>query len=134
MYEPHIAPRLELWATEFLEHRRARRMQQQGPIAVPVSIPLQRRRGDNRSEHSSSDSESDSGHDLRENDSHSKDLRQPSDSPTTTARVTGFDSNVAREVSEWRSEVGQSQLSNNLRHRTNRHVHAMDEVRVFFSF
>jgi len=129
VYEPHIAPRLELWATEFLEHRRARRTQQQEPIAVPVSIPLQRRRGDNRSEHSSSDSESDSGPDLRENDSHSKDLRQPSDSFTTTARVTGFDSN---EVNEWRSEVGQSQLSNNLRHRTN--VHAMDEVRVFFFF
>jgi len=106
-------------------------MQEQGPISVPVSIPLQRRRGDNRSEHSSSDSESDSGPDLRENDSHSKDLRQPSDSFTTTARVTGFDSN---EVNEWRSEVGQNQLSNNLRHRTNRHVHAMDEVRVFFFF
>lgn len=129
MYEPHIAPRLELWAAEFIEHRRARRMRQRGPTAVPVSIPLLRRHGDNHSEHSSSDS--DPGPDMREDDSHSRDLRQPSDLFTTSARVTGFDPNVTHEG---RSEVGQSQLSNNLRHRTNRHVHAMDEVRVFFFF
>ena len=89
MYEPHIAPRLELWAEAFIERRRARRMEQQGLILVPASIPLRRRDGhENHSD--SSDSESNSDPDMKENISQSRDLRQPSDS-VTCAHVTDFE-------------------------------------------
>ncbi|KAJ6617388.1 hypothetical protein B0H10DRAFT_1878336 [Mycena sp. CBHHK59/15] len=37
VYEPHIAPRIERWAEEFLAKRKARRMQRAGLSAVPVS-------------------------------------------------------------------------------------------------
>jgi hypothetical protein len=35
VYEPHIAPKIEQWAEEFLANRQARRRQRSGAIAVP---------------------------------------------------------------------------------------------------
>ena len=38
MYEPHIAPKVEAWAENYVERRRQKRRQRQGPIPTqPVS-------------------------------------------------------------------------------------------------
>ncbi|KAF5369693.1 hypothetical protein D9615_010148 [Tricholomella constricta] len=86
VYEPHIAPKVEQWAEEFLAKRQARRGQRAG--AVPVSVPL---RNDDttwsgRSKHSDSGDEGD-------------ERRQSIE----------LEHLIAKEVREWQSEVNRSQ-------------------------
>ncbi|KAF9443298.1 hypothetical protein P691DRAFT_679836 [Macrolepiota fuliginosa MF-IS2] len=130
VYEPHLAPKLEQWAEEYIARRRAKRMQRQGPIPVPASIPLRRRRG-NHSKHSDSTlSGSDSGDDSNEgNPSNQHSNLGQASSSRRNGRGSEFDPAFAREVGEWRSEVERSQTVSSLRHRTNINAHVMDQVR-----
>ncbi|KAJ3570039.1 hypothetical protein NP233_g4667 [Leucocoprinus birnbaumii] len=133
VYEPHLAPKIEIWAEEFIARRRARRMQQQqqGPIPVPASIPLRRRRrrrsGSRHSDSTLSGSEgSGSDSDHPGPSSRGGGGPKPPSGPLSSSRGTDLDQSVAHEVNEWRSEVGRSQRSSGLRHRTNA-THVMDE-------
>ncbi|KXN88974.1 hypothetical protein AN958_06436 [Leucoagaricus sp. SymC.cos] len=130
VYEPHLAPRIEQFAEEWIARRRARRMQQQGPIGVPASIPLRRRRG-SHSRHSDStlsDSDSDSSpNPLQGSPSHRRNGSRGLSRSQMKSHGADFDESFAREVSEWRNEVERNQTSGGLRHRTNIGVHVMDE-------
>ncbi|KAJ7508275.1 hypothetical protein B0H11DRAFT_1964134 [Mycena galericulata] len=84
IYEPHIAPRVERWAEEFLAKRRARKQARAGKTAIPVPSATNKR--------------SDDGHD---------------DAGDVDAQSTyELESLVANEVRQWRSQVdvGGSQL------------------------
>lgn len=104
-------------------------MQQQGPILVPASIPLRRRRGSHSSESSSTMSDTDSRGNFNQ--------PGPSTGHGNSGRSSGFgrdgrssefDDLLASEVSEWRSKVEQNRTASGLRHRTNISVHVMDQV------
>ncbi|GLB34337.1 hypothetical protein LshimejAT787_0112210 [Lyophyllum shimeji] len=90
VYEPHIAPKVEQWAEEFVARRRARR--RQGAGAVPVLAPSSGRDEVVKGKRSDSDDEGD----------HSR-------------QSIELENLLAKEVREWRSEVDRSQL----RHRGN---------------
>lgn len=90
MYEPHIAPRVERWAEEFIAKRQARRRQKEG--AVVVAVPL--RGGNNEDEV------------LRNR----KKRSDPGDNDAEDKQSFELEKLVAKEVHEWRSEVGRSQV------------------------
>ncbi|KAG6915909.1 hypothetical protein DXG01_009279 [Tephrocybe rancida] len=81
VYEPHIAPKLEQWAVEYIAHRDAQRRQRAGAIPVMAS-PHRRDMPDKRS---------DSGNEGSERQS------------------IELENLIAKEVREWRSEVNRSQ-------------------------
>ncbi|KAJ7463690.1 hypothetical protein FB451DRAFT_1370603 [Mycena latifolia] len=93
VYEPHIAPRVERWAEEFLAKRRAKKMQRAGLRAIPVPNHSTKR--------------SDDGH----NDGHT-------DAGADNQSTYELESLVANEVRQWRSQVdaGRGEGSG-LRHR-----------------
>ena len=98
VYEPHIAPRIEQWAEEFVAQRQARRRQRAGAALVSSqhdltdeNIQSQRR----RTKHS------DSG-----------------DEDNEERQSIELEHLIAKEVREWRSEVNRSH-SHKLRHRNN---------------
>ncbi|KAK0468447.1 uncharacterized protein EV420DRAFT_1635699 [Desarmillaria tabescens] len=93
VYEPHIAPRLEKWAEEFIAKRKARRRQKESLIAVPASIPS---KGKARSKRS------DDGGDTDDDDKSAYELEKL----------------MSHEVHEWRNEVDKS-TSSTLRLRKN---------------
>ncbi|CAK5266927.1 unnamed protein product [Mycena citricolor] len=87
IYEPHIAPKVERWAEEFLEKRRAKKAAAAARVAVPVFVR--------------SETETDSLINARDNDGKSMyELENRSDDG----------------VRQWRSQVG-SAPSAGLRHR-----------------
>ncbi|KAF9463722.1 hypothetical protein BDZ94DRAFT_1163526 [Collybia nuda] len=117
VYEPHLAPKIEQWAEEFLARRQARRRQRAGPIAVPVSnAGVNDEEFLRRSKRSDSDDDNDEGQ-----------MRQSIE----------LENLVTREVREWRSEVDRSQ-PRGLRHRTNAGASgsrsALDKVRELINY
>ncbi|TFK33198.1 hypothetical protein BDQ12DRAFT_769180 [Crucibulum laeve] len=96
VYEPHIAPRVERWAAEFVAKREAQRRQREGPIAVPLRS---RRRRNRRSSSNNTSTTDDDDHGIK---------------GTGPEDAVELDHLVAREVREWRSEVDRSTT---LRHR-----------------
>ncbi|KAK0206644.1 hypothetical protein DFS33DRAFT_1381749 [Desarmillaria ectypa] len=86
VYEPHIAPRLEKWAEEFIAKRKARRRQRESLISVPASIPS---KGKARSKRS------DDGGDTDDDDKSAYELEKL----------------ISHEVHEWRNEVDKSNSS-----------------------
>ncbi|KAF8076967.1 hypothetical protein FPV67DRAFT_440652 [Lyophyllum atratum] len=86
VYEPHIAPKVEQWAEEFIARRQARRRQRAGGVAVPV-------RQRERDETTLRSKRSDSG---EEGDERRQSIE--------------LENLIAKEVREWRSEVDRSQL------------------------
>ncbi|KAJ7075605.1 hypothetical protein B0H15DRAFT_934634 [Mycena belliarum] len=110
VYEPHIAPRVERWAEEFLANRRARKMQRAGFAAVPVP--------------SHSGKHSDYGHgDGRE------------DTEADARSTYELESLVANEVRSWRAQVdaGRGEGSG-LRHRKNGSMTALDESNIIIPY
>ncbi|PCH40708.1 hypothetical protein WOLCODRAFT_136951 [Wolfiporia cocos MD-104 SS10] len=84
VYEPHIAPHLEVWAESFLEHRRRARRQRQGPIlASPVET---RHDDDSRDDNDSSDGENGLSVELDEFTQGSSTGRLPQNQPTSGLR------------------------------------------------
>jgi len=94
VYEPHIAPKIEQWAEEFLAKRQARRRQRSGAVAVAAS-----RRG-------------------HTDENPSRRRGKLSDSVDEERRSIELENLIAKEVREWRSEVDRSQVQK-LRHRNN---------------
>ncbi|KAF8917900.1 hypothetical protein CPB85DRAFT_1283864 [Mucidula mucida] len=92
VYEPHIAPKLEKWAQEFLSRRRERKRLREA--AISVSLPFPGGRSGKRSDDGSDDDDK-SAFELEKLVSH-----------------------VSEEVREWRNEVDRSQ-SSTLRQRKN---------------
>ncbi|KAG6810368.1 hypothetical protein H0H92_012154 [Tricholoma furcatifolium] len=82
VYEPHIAPKLEQWAEEFLAHREAQRQRTQPLLATPH--PHRR------------DSESEDGHSDSSDEGGKKESIE-------------LENLIAKEVREWRSDVNRSQ-------------------------
>ena len=125
MYEPHIAPRVEAWAEEFLERRRAAR--NRDPGAVPVSAARRRRRRRSRGSAASS------GASHHSNDVQG-DLGEGNGPPgPNTFLLDEFELEAlaSKEVDEWRNEVLRSQERNrnNLRRRhTDRFRDGLDSV------
>ena len=120
MYEPHLAPKIEQWAEEFIAKRRARR-QQSAAAANPVSVPVPLHGDeDSASRRKHRKSGPGSGHDGPE-----------------MSQSIELENLITKEVSEWRSEVDRSQTrSRGLRQRG--HVgrsggsdslHSLEEVR-----
>lgn len=97
VYEPHIAPKIEQWAEEFVAKRQARRRHRAG--AIPVAV---------------------SGYDLTdENVSRRRSKRSDSgDEENEESQSIELEHLIAKEVREWRSEVDRSQV-HKLRHRNN---------------
>ncbi|KAG6876371.1 hypothetical protein C0992_013178 [Termitomyces sp. T32_za158] len=81
VYEPHLAPKLEQWAEEFLATREARRRQRAGAVPVLATPHVHDR------------------HDLNDFDSNAGGERQP----------IPLENLGSRDVREWRSEVDRSQ-------------------------
>ena len=99
MYEPHLAPKIEEWAEEFLAKRQARR-QQQAAAADPVLVPVPL--------HGDEDSASRRKHRKPGSDHDGPDMRQSIE----------LENLIVKEVHEWRSEVDRSQThSRGLRQR-----------------
>ncbi|KAK7696097.1 hypothetical protein QCA50_000740 [Cerrena zonata] len=89
VYEPHLAPRIEAWAANYVENRRRNRAHQQGPIAAsPVSGST---RNENQTRRDSGNDSSSSSDDEHDNDPESIELQD---------LVTR-----ASEVDDWRGEV-----------------------------
>ncbi|KAF9055539.1 hypothetical protein BDZ89DRAFT_1125267 [Hymenopellis radicata] len=81
VYEPHIAPKLEKWAQEFLSKRRERKRQREA--AISVSLPFSSKRSDGGSD----------------------------DDDKSAFELEKLVSHVSEEVREWRNEVVRSQSS-----------------------
>ncbi|KAG8219069.1 hypothetical protein J3R82DRAFT_4826 [Butyriboletus roseoflavus] len=97
VYEPHIAPKLEAWAEDFLERRRTARNRRAS--AVPV-------RTSRRRHSSSSSSSTNHNNDLqRDRGSNDRELG-PNDLSVDGLELEAL---VSREVDEWRNEVLRSQ-------------------------
>lgn len=86
VYEPHIAPKLEKWAEEFIAKRKAKRRQRESLIAVPVSLAS---KGKARCK------QSDDGGDTDDDDKSAYELEKL----------------ISHEVHEWRNEVDKSNSS-----------------------
>ena len=121
MYEPHIAPKFEQWAEEFLAKRQARR-RQMANAADPVSVPVPLH-GDEDSASRRKHWKSGSGSDH--------------DGPEISQSIE-LENLITKEVHEWRSEVDRSQTSTRSRGLRQRgHVgrsgsgslHSLEEVR-----
>ncbi|KAG5637813.1 hypothetical protein H0H81_003145 [Sphagnurus paluster] len=98
LYEPHIAPKIEQWAQEFLANREARRKQRAG--LVPVSaVP-----------HSDSSRNSGSG-------SGDEDEPDAGDKRDLLGESIELQNLVASEVHGWRRQVNRSQSAPRLRRR-----------------
>ncbi|KAH0840328.1 hypothetical protein J3R83DRAFT_1344 [Lanmaoa asiatica] len=97
IYEPHIAPKFEAWAEDFLERRRAARSRRASAVPVRAS-----RRRD-------SSSSSDSSH-PNNNLQRDRGMNDRAPGPDNFS-VDGFELEalVSREVDEWRNEVLRSQ-------------------------
>jgi len=118
VYEPHLAPRIEVWAEEFLARRRAARNR---AAAVPAST---RRRSSISSE--SSSTEGDPSAHPRSHLPHDM-YGSAFSAGRGASRRTALDSAgaesyeleglVTREVDEWRNEVRRSQDACGLRRR-----------------
>ncbi|KZT29547.1 hypothetical protein NEOLEDRAFT_1145245 [Neolentinus lepideus HHB14362 ss-1] len=80
IYEPHIAPRVEAWAENYIARRRARRQQRQGPVPAQPHTT---------SDDGSEDEAGPRGHDIN-----------------TSIELERL---VGREVDEWRNDVDRSQ-------------------------
>ncbi|KAF8886939.1 hypothetical protein BD779DRAFT_541726 [Infundibulicybe gibba] len=104
VYEPHIAPKIERWAEEFLATRAARRRQRTEPIAVPLRDPSSQNESSHRRRTSTTDT-----------DSHNEDSLNPFGSHNDSIELERL---ISSEVRDWRSEVDRSQ-SRRLRHRSN---------------
>lgn len=123
MYEPHIAPRIEKWAAEFVAQREAKRRQRQGPTAVPVAA----RPGDS----SGTDPDDDDDDDnkplgLVNRGSRLRRRRMGRGNGNTRDDSVELENLVAREVREWRSEVDRS--SSSIRKKTTEPSSVLDEV------
>lgn len=113
VYEPHIAPKIEQWAEDFVAQRQARRRQRASLGATLVAV---------------------SAHDITdENLSRRRGKRSDfGDEENQERQSIELEDLISKEVQEWRSEVDRSQV-NKLRYRNNavpstsRHV--LDEVR-----
>lgn len=81
MYEPHLAPKLEQWAEEFLATREARRRQRAGLVPILATPHMHER-------HDSNNSGSDEG---------------------GGRQLIQLENISSRDVREWRSEVDRSQ-------------------------
>lgn len=116
VYEPHIAPRVERWAEEYIAKREARRRQRDGSMPVPNTPNRTFHDSSARSKFKRSDSGTDEDNDLQQG--------------------IELEKLVAKEVHEWRSEVDRSQPLG-LRHRKNMSLSGgagpsmIDTVRVF---
>jgi hypothetical protein len=91
VYEPHIAPKLERWAEEFIAKRRAKRRQREGGIIVTIHRTNDRRKGDGTGRTDRPHGGNDDGHDGHDDTS-----------------AFELEKLVAAEVNEWRSEVDRS--------------------------
>ncbi|KAF9266072.1 hypothetical protein L218DRAFT_858413 [Marasmius fiardii PR-910] len=94
VYDPHIAPKVDVWKHEFRTRREARRRRRQGPI--PVAVALNGAREDRVSDDSGS------------NDS---------DDPRVDKQSYELEDMVQQEVLDWRNGVDQAAT---LRRRTPR--------------
>ncbi|KAF8967494.1 hypothetical protein BDZ97DRAFT_1755920 [Flammula alnicola] len=135
VYEPHIAPAIDRWKAEYQAARHRRRMaaihQAQAEVQMTQTQkkePKPRASDKFSDEDNSDDDDDDSGHGKGSSTASSKFmkggllLRRP-EWDVQNQRDVELDNFVAREVSEWRSEVtGQV-----LRQRKNVSEHAMDE-------
>ena len=114
VYEPHIAPKIEQWAEDFVAKRQARRRQRAS--AIPVAA----------SQHNLTD----------ENISRRRAKRSDSgDEADQERRSIELENLIGKEVREWRSEVNRSQ-SQKLRHRNNAAAsssrNVLDEASSFY--
>ncbi|KAJ6530676.1 hypothetical protein B0H19DRAFT_1191758 [Mycena capillaripes] len=111
VYEPHIAPRVERWAEEFLAKRRAKKMRKAGLAAVPVSA------------NAGGDAGTDAG-----------------DADNSIKSTYELESLVANEVRQWRSQVdvGRGEGTSTLRHRRNvgssSTMSALDESNIIIPY
>ncbi|KDQ29863.1 hypothetical protein PLEOSDRAFT_1038910 [Pleurotus ostreatus PC15] len=115
VYEPHIAPKIELWAEEFIARRKIRKLRQQGPVSAPQH-PESRTRRNKSNDSSDEGSDNDDGWDKKRG-----------------GRRSSFELEnlVAKELQEWRSETG----SNVLRQRkpaASTSFNTLDEVGLRF--
>ncbi|KAF7432542.1 hypothetical protein PC9H_004483 [Pleurotus ostreatus] len=94
VYEPHIAPKIELWAEEFIARRKAGRLRKQGPVSAPQH-PESRTRRNKPNDSSDEGSDNDDGWDKKRG-----------------GRRSSFELEnlVAKELQEWRSETGSNVL------------------------
>lgn len=92
MYEPHLAPKIEKWAEEFVAKRQARR-RQLAPAAGPVGVPGPL--------HGDEDQATRRKHRTSGSDH---------DGPEMSQSIE-LENLIAKEVREWRSEVDRSQTS-----------------------
>ena len=98
VYEPQLAPKIEAWAEEFLERRRAAR----NGRASAVRVSSSRRHRDSTS--SSGSSQHDDTN-LEDRGGHNR-ARGPNELPIDEFELEAL---AAREVDEWRNEVLRSQ-------------------------
>ncbi|KAL0581504.1 hypothetical protein V5O48_000562 [Marasmius crinis-equi] len=82
VYDPHIAPKVDVWRHEMRTRREARRRRRQGPM--PVAVDLNNPRDDRRSDTSSSEDDDDAKADRQSYE---------------------LESMVSKEVMEWRNDV-----------------------------
>ncbi|KAF7347100.1 hypothetical protein MVEN_01464100 [Mycena venus] len=119
VYEPHIAPRVERWAEEFLAKRKARRMKRAGKQAVAVP--------------STSGAGAGAGASVGANDT-DLDAGVDADGKSTYE----LENLVADEVRQWRSQVDvHATASSGLRHRKTRSStvgSALDESNIIIPY
>jgi hypothetical protein len=108
VYEPHLAPKLERWAEQYVTRRKAKKHVKEGMVVVPIHVDLGEARRSNGSISKHSDDSSDD------------------DDAGDTASVK-LEKLVAEEVNEWRNG-GDEQIKSTLRHRKNPGGVALDEV------
>ncbi|KAG7097580.1 hypothetical protein E1B28_004917 [Marasmius oreades] len=85
VYDPHIAPKIDVWKHEFRARRQARRRRRQGPVPVAVALNSARKESKDRVSDISGSDDSDDAHVDR--------------------RLYELENMVTQEVLDWRSEV-----------------------------
>ncbi|KAJ8516683.1 hypothetical protein ONZ45_g6041 [Pleurotus djamor] len=115
VYEPHIAPKLEQWAEEFIARRKARRAERQGLIAIPQNPRSST--GASKKGPGSSDNESDDD----DNWDQKRNNRRSS---------IELEHLVAKELSEWRSEIGTSALRHRKTASSSKQMSTLDESNI----
>lgn len=119
VYEPHIAPKLEAWAEDFLERRRAARNRRAS--AVPV-------RTSRRRHLSSSSGSSHHRNDLRRDQGPNDGALGPNDFSVDGLELEAL---ASREVDEWRNEVLRSQERTGIGLRKRKTDHLRDDFDGF---
>jgi hypothetical protein len=118
VYDPHLAPKFERWAEQYVARLRARRRMKEGAVAVPIHVDLPvDGKSTGKGSKGSISKRSEEGSDDSDDERSSMELEQL----------------VEKEVKEWRSQVDQSQAKSPLRHRKNVSAPAglaLDEVRL----